>query len=292
MELSEYQALALRTDQAPASEGVPEIVPLLGLAGEVGELLSEFKKHLRDGEAHRLHPTRVQEELGDILWYVAAVSDRYGLELEDVAAANLVKCAQTWSGRSKVPEPASLRFDREFPEGERFPDRFVVQFQEVLKRGEKRVRTTWSGGQVGQTLSDNSHEDDGYRFHDVFHFGLVAGLGWSPVSRRNLGLKRRSVPSVDEVEDGGRSIVIEEGITALAFAYAVEHDWLRGVRRVDHDWLRLVMKMTSHLEVAECSLAEWEATVLMACPVWKTINDRRGGKVEVDLESRRLRYLE
>lgn len=291
MELSEYQALALRTDKRPSSQGAEKIVPLLGLAGEVGELLSEFKKHLRDGSAHQLHPSRVQEELGDILWYLAAVSDRYGLQLENVAASNLAKCAGNWSSDTQKA-PARLRFDQEYPEEERFPEKFVVRFEELIDAEEVRVRATWSGGQIGQTLTDNAHDDDGYRFHDIFHLGLAAGLGWSPVSRRNLGLKRRSVPSVDEIEDGGRAIVIEEGITALAFAYAAEHDWLRGVDRVDHDWLRLVMKMTAHLEVAECTLAEWEATILMACPVWKMISDRRGGVVEVDLQSRRLQIVE
>ena len=120
----------------------------------------------------------------------------------------------------------------------------------------------------------------------------LRGSRWSPVSRRNLGLKRRSRPAVDEVEDGGRAIVIEEGITAMLFSYAIEHNWLRGVSRVDHDVLRMVKKMTGHLEVQSCTLGEWEATVLMACPIWKAIVDRRGGQVEVDLSRRALRVVE
>lgn len=44
---------------------------MLGLAGETGELLNEYKKHLRDGEAHVLFKDRVAEELGDLLWYIA-----------------------------------------------------------------------------------------------------------------------------------------------------------------------------------------------------------------------------
>jgi NTP pyrophosphatase (non-canonical NTP hydrolase) len=292
VELNDYQARALLTDQAPAVEGAERIVPLLGLAGEVGELLAEYKKHVRDGEAHQLHPARVCEELGDILWYLAAVSERYGLSLEDVAESNLLKCSQNWSTGDQVVSSVSLRFDAQFPESERFPERFQVHFEEILEDGGARVRARWRGGQLGQTLTDNAHDDDGYRFHDVFHLGLVAGLGWSPVSRRNLGLKRRSVPATDEVEDGGRAIVIEEGITALAFTYAMEHDWLRDVNRVDHDWLRLAMKMTAHLEVSTCTLAEWEQTVLMACPIWKAIADGRGGSVEINLVDRRLSIVE
>jgi NTP pyrophosphatase (non-canonical NTP hydrolase) len=289
--LNDYQGRALTTDQAPAADGARTVVPLLGLAGEVGELLAEYKKHLRDGEAHQLHPSRVREELGDILWYVAAVSERYGLSLEEVAASNLVKCSQNWSQNDVSPVSVAQRFDGDFSEAERFPERFELRFEEVEEDGGARVRVTWQGGQVGQTLTDNAHEDDGYRFHDVFHFGLVAGLGWSPVSRRNLGLKRRSDPVVDEVEDGGRAIVIEEGITALAFTYATEHDWLRDVERVDHEWLRMAMKMTAHLEVSACTLADWERTVLMVCPIWKAMSASRGGTLEVDLVNQRLSLL-
>ena len=110
-------------------------------------------------------------------------------------------------------------------------------------------------------------------------------------TRRNLGLKRRSNSQVDEVEDGGRAIVIEEGVTALVFSYAIEHDWLRDVARVDHDILKIIKKMTAHLEVAECSKAEWEATILTAYPVWDEVIKSRGGAVEVDLTDRSLRFL-
>jgi len=121
------------------------------------------------------------------------------------------------------------RFDSGYPEHERFAASFTIQFEELVEGDVVRVRASLNGVQMGQTLTDNSYEDDGYRFHDVFHLACVAGLGWSPVTRRNLGLKRKSDPRVDEVEDGGRAIVIEEGLTALIFSYALEHNWLRNV---------------------------------------------------------------
>lgn len=290
MELSEYQLRALKTDQVVAASGSEILVPLLGLAGEVGELLSEYKKHLRDGDAHRLFESRVEEELGDILWYVAAVSARFGLDLEVVAEGNLRKCATNWA-RDALSSSVSERFDRGFPEHERFPAAFVIQFEEVVEIDLVRVRASLNGKQMGQTLTDNAYDDDGYRFHDVFHLACVAGLGWSPVSRRNLDLKRKTSSQIDEVEDGGRAIVIEEGVTALVFSYAMEHDWLRDVTRVDHDILKMIKKMTAHLEVAECSIAEWEATILMAYPVWDEIVKNRGGAVELDLTARSLRFL-
>ena len=44
------------TDRAPTRDDA---------ASEIGQLLSEYKKHLRDGEAHRLFIDRVSEELCD-----------------------------------------------------------------------------------------------------------------------------------------------------------------------------------------------------------------------------------
>ena len=71
MELRAYQIESLRTDQVPSDGGgdiaASLVVPMLGLAGETGQLLSEYKKHLRDGDAHRLFKERVAEELGDLL---------------------------------------------------------------------------------------------------------------------------------------------------------------------------------------------------------------------------------
>ena len=69
MDLNEYQRLANRTDQWPATKTLDSdqrnlMIPLLGLASEVGELLGEHKKWLRDGESYKLFPDRVKEELG------------------------------------------------------------------------------------------------------------------------------------------------------------------------------------------------------------------------------------
>jgi NTP pyrophosphatase (non-canonical NTP hydrolase) len=111
MDFNTYQKEALRTDHVPARDGTTDItsliVPMLGLAGETGQLLSEYKKHLRDGEAHRLFKERVSEELGDLLWYIANVASKFDLSLSDVAATNLAKVKQRWSSERTDP----LTFD-------------------------------------------------------------------------------------------------------------------------------------------------------------------------------------
>jgi len=92
MDFQEYQQRAVETDQVPTNT----VVPLLGLAGEAGELLSEYKKYLRDGDAHRLFKERVAEELGDLLWYISNVASKFELSLDDIATGNLDKTKDRW----------------------------------------------------------------------------------------------------------------------------------------------------------------------------------------------------
>mgnify|MGYP007073183005 FL=1 len=53
MDLQSFQQEAAKTDQVPGDSEKAMLVPLLGLAGEVGTLLSEYKKYMRDGSAHQ-----------------------------------------------------------------------------------------------------------------------------------------------------------------------------------------------------------------------------------------------
>lgn len=295
MELREYQQQAHKTEKKVFATGSDIMVPILGLAGEVGELLNEYKKRLRDGEAHARFPDRVAEELGDILWYVAETATKFDLDLNDVAERNLEKTRARWG----VPDdggllfaPKTHAFDERFPESERFPRRIVADFRQWNDQdGVLKARVFVDGKQMGQDLTDNAYQPDGYRFHDVFHLACLAVLGWSPVSRRNLGRKRRSAPKVDEVEDGGRAIVTEEGISALVFAYAADHNALQGVGSVDYDLLKAIRIMSARFEVSICTTGEWERAILLGYEVWKEVEKNQGGKVELDLDKRTIRYI-
>ena len=291
MEFDRYQKEALRTDRVPARNGADDdlslMVPMLGLAGETGQLLSEYKKHLRDGEAHRLFKERVSEELGDLLWYIANVASKFGLPLNEIAAANLAKVSARWVAAGTEP----LCFDAMLPEGERLPRRFEVELVEVEGDDRNSVRVFINGNPFGAELTDNAYGPDGYRFHDVFHFAYAAVLGWSPITRALLRRKRKSRPLVDEVEDGGRAAVIEEGIAALAFAYATRHHMLDGVSALDFQLLRTIKDMTSHLEVRRCATGEWELAILQGFKVWRAVLSGRGGRITVDLDQRCIEYL-
>lgn len=290
MDFDRYQKEALRTDRVPARQGSGDvlslIVPMLGLAGETGQLLSEYKKHLRDGEAHRLFKDRVSEELGDLLWYIANVASKFDLALDEIAAANLAKVKARWATERTEP----LCFDATVPEGERLPRRFEVELVDVEGEDRHRVRVSINGKPFGGELTDNAYDPDGYRFHDVFHFAYAAVLGWSPITRALLRRKRKSRPLLDEVEDGGRAAVIEEGVAALAFDYARRHHMLEGVSVLDFQLLRTIKDMTWHLEVKQCTTGEWEQAILQGFKVWRAVLAARGGRIAVDLDQRRIDY--
>ena len=57
----------------------------LGLNGEAGEIAEKVKKFIRDGELNR---DDLVKELGDVLWYLARLSDDLGVSLNQVAGVN------------------------------------------------------------------------------------------------------------------------------------------------------------------------------------------------------------
>ncbi len=91
MEFSEYQRLSRRTAEYPRAAWLT--YPALGLAGEAGEVAEHAKKVIRDDDGVVSDERRgaMRKELGDVLWYVAQLASELGLELEDIAAANLEK---------------------------------------------------------------------------------------------------------------------------------------------------------------------------------------------------------
>ncbi len=94
LDLDEYQRLAGRTAQYPGhDEERLAMYPALGLAGEAGEVCEHFKKALRDDGGVLTDERRqaVAKELGDVLWYVAAIATELGLSLGEVGQGNLEK---------------------------------------------------------------------------------------------------------------------------------------------------------------------------------------------------------
>lgn len=94
MTLDEYQGLAL--ESAVYDERYNILYPALKLAGEAGEVSEKIGKRLRDFDGDfedKEWRLSVKKELGDVLWYIAALADGLGFTLEDVADTNLSKLA-------------------------------------------------------------------------------------------------------------------------------------------------------------------------------------------------------
>lgn len=291
MRFSDFQRRAQETDQTPkglaSTEDAAILIPLLGLAGEAGQLLGEYKKRLRDGPSHEHFPDHVAEELGDILWYAANLAEKYNLDLDLIAEENLRKTRERYL-ESRVSMPA---YNVAFSDSEKFPDRFVLELIEVAKGDGCYVQVLYEGLQIGGTLTDNAYFDDGYRFHDIFHISYAAILGWSPVLRSIMRRKRKSHPKIDEVEDGGRAAVIEEGIAAIVFDYARRHAFLEGVTDVDDQLLNTICGMSAHLEVSTAHAWQWRKAILEGYTVWREVVKHRGGRVEANLLTKTLTYL-
>ncbi len=84
MNFDEYQKAVKRT--AAAS---PTAVFALGLAGEVGEVIEPIKKNLDRGRP--IDSEKMAEEIGDVLWYLTALTDSLGLTMLQIAEKNVAK---------------------------------------------------------------------------------------------------------------------------------------------------------------------------------------------------------
>ena len=91
--IQDYVSQALTTDQQSDSGSLT--FPLLGLFGETGSLLSEVKKKQRDRASYLGYAGAVVDELGDVLWYLTAVSARGSLSLGEIAG-NLNRGFADW----------------------------------------------------------------------------------------------------------------------------------------------------------------------------------------------------
>jgi NTP pyrophosphatase (non-canonical NTP hydrolase) len=91
MQLDDYQNRARETAIYGAEHRV--IYPALGLASEAGEVCGKIKKVLRDRDADfaKAPLDALEDELGDVLWYVAVLAADLGLSLERIAARNVEK---------------------------------------------------------------------------------------------------------------------------------------------------------------------------------------------------------
>lgn len=92
--LDEYQGRAFETAIYPG-KGACLSYPVMGLAGEVGEVCNQVKKIHRDDNGMVCDARReaIAAELGDVLWYCAALATELHINLSKIAQDNLAKLA-------------------------------------------------------------------------------------------------------------------------------------------------------------------------------------------------------
>lgn len=91
MKFSEYEEVIKATAIYPSTHKI--LYPALGMAGEAGEVANKVKKLIRDKE-HRLSEEwreQLAAEIGDVLWYCAALAKDLNMPLAKIAAKNKEK---------------------------------------------------------------------------------------------------------------------------------------------------------------------------------------------------------
>lgn len=257
---------------------------LRAFACSSGELLARSFIEMR-----KLPPATRDRQLGGLLGQIALVSGTYRLSFGTLAAQNLFKIADRWPGANPVAHVLEPRGEVH----EQFPTKMTITFVERKIAGRTFVLQQMHTLNIGDPLTDNNHRADGYRYHDVFHLAYAAHLGWSPVMRALLKLKRKSDPKTDENEDGARAIIIEEGIATWIFNHARHHRNYADVKegRLEYALLKQVRSMLSDFEVANLPLWQWERAILSGFTVFRQLLTNRGGVVEADLLRHTLTYL-
>ena len=95
MTFGEYQQQSRKTAIYPASMALS--YPALGLAGECGEVANKVKKVFRDHGGNLAasgYAGAIEDEIGDVIWYVAQLATDAGLSLDCIAERNLAKLAK------------------------------------------------------------------------------------------------------------------------------------------------------------------------------------------------------
>jgi NTP pyrophosphatase (non-canonical NTP hydrolase) len=257
---------------------------LLALAGQIGLLVNDYQSGaLKKREQMMVSLTQVMRQL------IAAANDS-GVTLEAAAVKNQHKIFDRWPRDRTFLPPFDLSMDPE----EQLPRRMTIEVFERTVRKQDYVFQKSNGVFVGDRLTDNAIEPDDYRFHDVFHYAHVAVLGWSPVVRALLRLKRKSDPKLDDSQDGARAILIEEGVTSWIFGQAQQLNFFEGVKRggLPLDMLKHIRQFVTGYESERCPLWLWEDAILQGYAAFRFLQKHRRGRVLIDFPNRRLRIKE
>lgn len=227
---------------------------------------------------------RVAQALRSFFPKYLAVVRATNIPLDQILAINLKKVR----GRYVLPKLKDVvSFDSSFEDDERLPDEFEIH---VVERKNGKTYLKWNGVFVGDPLTDNIAEEDGYRFHDVFHMSFASILGWSPTFRALLRRKRKSDPRVDEEQDSGRAIVVEEGLSAWIFSAAKHLNYFEGRDRVPFDLLKGISTFVEGYEVDVLPLSLWEKAIIDGYAVFRKLRAEGQGVIVGSRSARSIKF--
>ena len=258
---------------------------LLDLAKKVSSLIDVY-----ESETIKNNHLMIANSIHDILFVVIQLANETRINLDNIARENLKKIDSRWPKERKYPDP----FDMEFPEHERFPRNMSIDIFEEINEEREFVMQRYMNIKIGDRLTDNASIDDDYRFHDVFHYAYVSILGWSPVTRALFRLKRKSCSRTDEIQDGARAILIEEGITTWIFNQARKQDLFENIKRgeLSFDLLKSIDQFVKGYEVEKCPLWLWEEAILQGYDAFRFLKEHRRGRVCIDMSEHKLSITE
>jgi len=239
-----------------------------------------------------LAPHPPLEHLGKLFADMVITGALFDQKIEDVAKSNIDKFESRWP---REDNPYIPLFDADMPELEKLPRKLSMRFIErQTAAGKPYVIQQLNGVNIGDRLTDNRTHPDGYRFHDVFHLAYMAHLGWSPVIRALLKLKRKSDPDLDENQDGARARIIEEGIATWIFNHAHRNQYYEKTEkgRLDYGLLKQVLDMVDGYEVASCPLWQWETAILEGFRVFRQLYASGEGVVHVNMDEHTIEFEE
>lgn len=94
MTYNEFAEDVIRTINHGLDEDNHILCGIMGLVGEAGELADAIKKVYFQG--HRLDTEKIKDELGDVLFYFAYLSETLGIRIEDIMEYNVDKRAKRY----------------------------------------------------------------------------------------------------------------------------------------------------------------------------------------------------
>ena len=96
MNFNEYEEACMQTFGHLMGPDLDLVFVALGVAGEAGEIADAVKKIVAHG--HSYDKLELAEEIGDVLWYLAAMARIIGVPLQQIAEDNLKKLAEKYPG--------------------------------------------------------------------------------------------------------------------------------------------------------------------------------------------------